>query len=72
MAVYAHIELRPGKVHVCGDEAAMTWQIVGEDPEGWISFDGIDVFTFSTDGRIASVRAYWRQDAKRRLNARPD
>jgi steroid Delta-isomerase len=71
MAMYCHIEIRPGRIHVCGNEAAMSWQIVGEDCDGWVSFEGIDVFTFTRDGLIASVRAYWQQEAKRRLSSRP-
>jgi uncharacterized protein (TIGR02246 family) len=71
MAMYSYIELRPGRIYVCENEAAMTWQIVGEDTEGWASFDGIDVFTFTPDGLIASVRAYWQQEGKQRHRSRP-
>ena len=71
MAMYSHIEIRPRQIYVCGGEAAMSWQIVGDDSDGWVTFEGIDVFTFAPDGLIASVRAYWRQDAKRRLSSPP-
>lgn len=71
MALYSHIELRPTNLFICEDEAAMTWTIIGQAAGGWESFDGVDVFRFEPDGLVASVRAYWRNDLKRRHPARP-
>ena len=62
MAQYSRIELHPRRIYLAGDEAAMTWEIVGEDENGSIRFDGIDVFTFTPTGLIASVRAFWRKE----------
>jgi steroid Delta-isomerase len=72
MEMYSHIELRPLVLHVCGHQAAMTWEIIGQDRGGWVTFDGVDTFVFTDEGRISAVRGYWRQDAKRRHPTRPE
>lgn len=72
MARYSHIEIRPRRVHVCGHEAAMTWEIIGRDADGWVAFDGVDVFAFAPDGRISSVRAFWEPEGRQRLAIPPE
>jgi steroid Delta-isomerase len=72
MDTYSHIELHPLVLYVCGNQAALTWEILGQDRAGWVSFDGVDTFVFTDRGRIASVRGYWRQDGKRRHASRPE
>ncbi len=73
MAGYRSLEIRPRSIHVAGNEAALAWTIVAEDQAGWVTFDGVDVFTFTSEPRIASVRAFWERDNRVRLPTRdPD
>ena len=66
MERYEFIEIVPREIHVAGHEAAMVWTINGRVPEGDVTFDGVDVFTFDADARITSVRAYWSREALHR------
>ena len=62
MSGYRSLAIEPRDVFVvdAGREAAMVWTITGVSGDGsLVTFDGVDVFTFAPDGRIASVRAYW-------------
>lgn len=72
MAGYDTLEIHPLDIVVTGNEAAMYWQIVARAGDERVSFDGIDVFTFTTDPLIASVRAYWERDRRHRSSTRPD
>ena len=56
----ASIELRPTRVHACGDEIGLVWEAKGRGKNGVdVSFDGIDVVVLDAAGRIASLRAFW-------------
>lgn len=57
------LEIRPRAIHVTGGEAALEWTIVTRSGDEWTTFEGVDVFTFTTDPLIASVRAYWERAA---------
>ena len=47
------------KVHTCANHAAIDFQISLKTGDATMTIDGIEVFTFADDGRIASVYAYW-------------
>jgi steroid delta-isomerase len=61
MSSYDTLTIAPRAMFVVGDEAAMEWTIRAHDADGWRTFDGVDVFTFTAEGLIASVRAYWER-----------
>ncbi len=46
-------------VHCCGDVAAVDFVVHVEMEGGSARIEGIELFTFADDGRIASVTAYW-------------
>jgi steroid delta-isomerase len=46
-------------VHTCGNQVAITFQIVVESGGTTMTIAGIEVFTVNDDGLIASVNAYW-------------
>jgi steroid Delta-isomerase len=71
MASYDGIELKERALHIVGTEAALEWTIVAEDRDEWVVFDGVDVLTFERGPLIASVRAYWERDTRRRTRERP-
>lgn len=71
MRGYDSLEIRPRAVHVSGLEAALEWTIVARAGNDWVSFDGVDVFTFTAEPLIASVRAFWERDGRRRSATRP-
>jgi steroid Delta-isomerase len=70
MSAYESLEIVPRDIFVAGQEAAMEWTINAATPEGTITFNGVDVFTFDEAARIVSVRAYWER-ARIRGPARP-
>lgn len=72
MGSYDSLEIRVRHVHVVAQEAALEWTIVARQTPEWIVFEGVDVFTFAPGPLIASVRAYWSRDARRRTKERPD
>jgi len=59
------IVLVPSDVIVCGDQAAMVFEIqvtIGGGADGSTStmlMDAVDVFVVNDDGRIVELRAYW-------------
>ena len=61
------LAITPERIHVLGYEAAMVWRIDASRPGEVIEFEGVDVFTFGDDARIATVRAYWEDDLRRRF-----
>jgi steroid delta-isomerase len=61
MSGYESLEIRPRHIFVTGREAAMEWPINAATPEGLITFDGVDVFTFDEAARIVSGRAYGKR-----------
>lgn len=63
------LEIRPRAIHVTGREAAMEWTITARRHDEWTTFDGVDVFTFTEEPLIATVRAYWDPAAFRVTSA---
>lgn len=43
----------------------MVWRIAAEIDDGWLVFDGVDVFTVDDVPLITAVRAYWEHDNRR-------
>lgn len=66
MSGYDALTITPRGIFILGDEAAMEWTIRAHDAEGWLTFDGVDVFTFTPGGLISSVRAYWDREQRLR------
>lgn len=71
MASYDSIEIRERAIHVAGPGAALEWTIVARDGDGWVTFDGVDVFEVDDEPRITSVRAYWDRTQRTRTSRRP-
>jgi len=61
MASYESLEIVPRDLFIVNAEAALEWTLNGVTPEGMITFNGVDVFTFDAAARILSVRAYWER-----------
>lgn len=61
------LTITPERIHVLGPEAAMVWRIDASRPGERIEFEGVDVFTFDDDARVATVRAYWEDEMRRRF-----
>ncbi|MEY2469432.1 MAG: steroid Delta-isomerase [Actinomycetota bacterium] len=61
------LAITPERIYVLGHEAAMVWRIDASRPGEVIEFEGVDIFTFDDDARIATVRAYWEDDLRRRF-----
>lgn len=61
------LTITPERIHVLGVEAAMVWRIDAARPEERIEFEGVDVFTFDEAAHIATVRAYWEDNLRRRF-----
>lgn len=53
------IVLEPRDVFVCGNEAAMAFEIHVTMGDGGMTMDAIEVFELNDDGRIATAKAYW-------------
>lgn len=65
MSGYDALQIEPRAIHVTGGEAAMEWTIVATKGNTTTTFDGVDVFTFTEEPLIASVRAYWDRSTSR-------
>jgi steroid Delta-isomerase len=64
MAGYDALTITPDDIFVVGREAAMVWTIDAILGDRVRTFRGVDVFTFTDDARISSVRAYWQRDGR--------
>jgi steroid delta-isomerase len=57
------IELVPKDVIVCGDQAAMVFEIHvtlgGPDAPSTMVMDAVEIFSVNDEGLIAELRAYW-------------
>jgi steroid delta-isomerase len=53
------IEILPRSVYVCGDEAAMVFDIVTTIGDAKLTMEVVETFRFDADARIAEARAYW-------------
>jgi uncharacterized protein (TIGR02246 family) len=58
-ALAESIVLEPKDVHVCGDEAAMVFEIHATIGGRRTTIDAVDVFVFDDEARIRSGKAYW-------------
>jgi steroid delta-isomerase len=58
-AMAERIELVPSDVTVCGDEAAMVFEIHATVGGATMVFDAVEIFTIDDDGRIRLLKAYW-------------
>ena len=47
------------EIRIAGNEAAFAFRLEADTPEGRLSVRPIDVMVFNSDGRIASMKAYW-------------
>ena len=53
------IELRPTSVYVCGDEAAMVFDILTTVGDTKLTMQAVETFRVDDDGLITLARAYW-------------
>jgi steroid delta-isomerase len=52
--------LRPERIHVRGDRAAVSWSAEGHSATGKdIAFEGINLFEVDASGKILSMTGYW-------------
>ncbi len=45
--------------HVCGDQVGVDFRVEVSMEGGSMTIEGVEVFTFAEDARIAAVSAYW-------------
>jgi steroid delta-isomerase len=69
MAGRDSLEIVPRAIHLAGGEAAMEWRITARAAGELTTFDGVDVFTFTDEPLIATVRAYWDRSTFRVTHA---
>ncbi len=53
------IVLKPQRVHIAGDQAAMVFEINAHVGGGGMLIEAVDIMHFDDEGRLRSVRAYW-------------
>ena len=53
------IEMKPNDVIVCGNEAAMVFEIHVTLGDGGMVMDAVETFVIDDDGRISGMKAYW-------------
>ena len=53
------IEMKPTDVIVCGNEAAMVFEIHVTLGDGGMVMDAVETFVVDEDGRISGMKAYW-------------
>ena len=58
-AMASGFEFAVQQVAVAGDRVAMTFTLSMEAAGARYEFDGVDVFEFADDARIAKITAYW-------------
>lgn len=57
---FQEVGLYADMIHVAGNRAAATWTGRGTTKDGRrVTFEGIDVFTFDDEGRIAHMLGFW-------------
>ena len=54
-----HIEMKPSDVIVCGNEAAMVFEIHVTLGDGGMVMDAVETFEVNDDGKISGMKAYW-------------
>ena len=58
--LFESVELKPTAMHFGPDSAAVPFKGHGRGKNGAeVQMEGVDVFIFDAEGRIASIRAYW-------------
>lgn len=64
LATFAELNMRETAVYINKNEAAVHWHAEGKGKNGKATtFSGINLFTFTPDGQIANLRAYWNPRA---------
>jgi steroid delta-isomerase len=58
-ALADRIELVPSDVIVCGNEAAMVFEIHVTIGEGGMVMDAVEIFEIDDDDKIVTLKAYW-------------
>ena len=53
------IELSPTAVYVCGDEAAMVFDILTTIGDAKLTMQAVETFRVDDDGLVTEARAYW-------------
>lgn len=53
------IDLEVGALHVCGDEAAMSFKMTLTSASGRATVAGIQTFNFDPEGKIVLSKSYW-------------
>lgn len=60
VGAFETIGLHEDFVHVVGNEAVAKWEGRGVTPDGTeVTFEGINVFTFNENGKIAKLRGFF-------------
>jgi steroid delta-isomerase len=54
-----HIEMKPSDVIVCGNEAAMVFEIHVTIGDGGMVMDAVETFEVNDDRKIIGMKAYW-------------
>lgn len=63
-ALFTKVELSEDFISINGNEAAVKWTGRGIGQNGQaVTFEGIDLFEFNSEGKIQSMRAYWNPAA---------
>jgi uncharacterized protein (TIGR02246 family) len=58
-AMADRIELQPRDIVVCGNEAAMIFEIHATIADSTMIIEAVETFEIDDDGRIALLKAYW-------------
>jgi steroid delta-isomerase len=63
------IELVPSDVIVCGNEAAMIFEIHVTIGDGGMVMDAVEIFELDDDAKITTLKAYWDMSRARARGA---
>lgn len=59
-AAFSKVDMSQDFTSIAGDRAAVKWTVNGVLADGRnVTFAGIDVFEFNTDGKIQNLWGYW-------------
>lgn len=58
-AMADRIEMKPKDIVVCGNEAAMVFEIHVTLGDGGMIMDAVETFEIDAQGRITGMKAYW-------------
>ena len=63
MSGFKTVGLHEEFVHVVGNEAAVRWTGRGTTKQGkQVTFEGINIFQFNSEGQIINLKGYWSPD----------